>query len=144
MCWNFFGRIPLTSRYFPGKFRYMKRLDLRLPDELHQRLTETAAREMRSAHSQALLILAEGLANGPKPLDITLREPGDNIVTVEEVEAEVLEKLPVDKKQAKVIAQAHVDIAAGKAVDDHCTHRASHARTIGAGEACKGCGGTTW
>jgi predicted transcriptional regulator len=39
----------------------MKRFDLRLPDELHERLLRLAQRERRSIHAQILKLLEEGL-----------------------------------------------------------------------------------
>lgn len=39
----------------------MKRFDLRLPDELHDRLAALAERERRSIHAQILKLVEEGL-----------------------------------------------------------------------------------
>ena len=51
--------IPVLSRYYPGTLTV--RLDLRMPDHLHDRLKAAAAGEMRSTHAQALLLLREAL-----------------------------------------------------------------------------------
>jgi predicted HicB family RNase H-like nuclease len=39
----------------------MKRFDLRLPDELHERVVALAQRERRSVHAQILRLIEEGL-----------------------------------------------------------------------------------
>jgi predicted transcriptional regulator len=48
----------------PGDDGYpavMKRFDLRLPDDLHDRLVVLAERERRSIHAQILRLIEEGL-----------------------------------------------------------------------------------
>ena len=49
--------MPVGGRYAA----VMKRFDLRLPDELHERLLRLAQRERRSIHAQILKLLEEGL-----------------------------------------------------------------------------------
>jgi hypothetical protein len=49
----------------------MRRFELRLPDDLHERLTALAQRERRSIHAQILKLIEEGLdrAEGPTRTD---------------------------------------------------------------------------
>lgn len=45
----------------------MKRFDLRLPDDLHERLAVLAERERRSIHAQILRLIEEGLDRAETP-----------------------------------------------------------------------------
>jgi hypothetical protein len=57
----------------------MKRLDLRMTDELYAQLAQVAALEMRSLHSQATILLKEGLdAAEPVPAEL----PGQTKIDV--------------------------------------------------------------
>jgi len=50
--------VTLVTGGYPAA---MKRLDLRLPDELHERLVRAAQRDMRSLNAEILWLLSEAL-----------------------------------------------------------------------------------
>lgn len=58
----------------------MKRVDLRLSDELHDRVTRYAARERRSAHAQLILFIENALDahDVPPPAEL----PGQTAIAV--------------------------------------------------------------
>jgi hypothetical protein len=57
----------------------MKRLDLRMDDELYEQLVRVARAEMRSLHGQAMLILKDGL-DGMEPVPAVI--PGQTAIEV--------------------------------------------------------------